>query len=264
MIKKEKIILNNIELKFKLRDKFIHVIDKLSFSVMNNEFISIIGPSGCGKTTILKLIGGLYSKNNKNLVLNGEILINGNDPEIARKNKEFGFVFQNPVLLPWRNILDNVKLANEIIRKENEKNDKFYFNLINMMGLEDFRNAYPHELSKGMQQRVSLARTMSFNPSILLMDEPFGALDEINRDKLNLEVLKIWRKTKATIVFVTHNLSEAVFLSDKVIVLSDKPSKLKEIVRINLNRPRKIEMRESTYFTNYVSLLRKNISLLDK
>lgn len=207
----------------------LHVLDNISFEVSDGEFISVIGSSGCGKTTLLKIIGGLISPSK------GQTIIRDNPSELALKRRDIGFVFQNSNLLPWRNSLENVELPLEIIGKDNSSlsNPK---KLLKIVGLGGFETAYPKELSGGMQQRVAIARALTFEPLILLMDEPFGALDEIIRNKMNLELLRIWKEEKttiSTIIFVTHSISEAVFLSDKVIVLSKRPAIIEKVINID-------------------------------
>ena len=231
----------------------LHVLDNIKFDVSEGEFISIIGPSGCGKTTLLKIIGGLINSTK------GEITIRDNPAGLALKRRDIGFVFQNSNLLPWRNSLKNVGLPLEIIGKDNSSlnNPK---KLLKIVGLEGFENAYPKELSGGMQQRVAIARALTFEPLILLMDEPFGALDEITRNKMNLELLRIWKEEKttiSTIIFVTHSIPEAVFLSDKVIVLSKRPAKIEKTVNIDLPRPRKTDMKHSKKYVEYIECIRK-------
>ena len=163
-------------------------------------------------------------------------------------------VFQKPVLLPWRTVKQNINLQNELHGKNRKIQEK-----IDLVGLTGFENHYPKELSGGMQQRAAIARSLVLNPELLLMDEPFGALDETTRNKLNLEILKIWKKLKPTIIFVTHSLSEAVFLSDRVIVLSNRPAKIKDIIKIDLKRPRKLEVKETMKFQKYIKCLREKI-----
>jgi len=229
----------------------LHVLDNLNFDVREDEFISVIGPSGCGKTTLLKILSGLIEPSQ------GEITVNGNSVKIALKRREFGLVFQNPVLLPWRNVLKNVELPLEVL---GQKNSEVPRKLLKLVGLKSFENYFPKELSGGMQQRVAIARALAFKPSFLLMDEPFGALDEITRNRMNLELLQIWKKEKtkiSAIIFITHSIPEAVFLSDRVIVLSKRPGKIEKIVNINLPRPRKIEMKRSKKYLELIGCIRK-------
>ena len=229
---------NGVIIKVKNVSKFysnLHVLDKINFKVKNKEFVSIIGHSGCGKTTLLKIIGGLLQPDE------GTVLIENLPNQLALEKGKIGFVFQNPVLLPWRTVLKNIELPLEI---KNVKNKISSRKLIKIIKLEGFENFYPFQLSGGMQQRVAIARALIFKPSILLMDEPFGSLDELTREELGLELLRLWERENSnlsTIIFVTHSIPEAVFLSDKVIVLSGRPAKVSKIIKINLPRPRKIK-----------------------
>ena len=228
------------------------VLDNLSLSVKKGEFVSVIGPSGCGKTTLLKILGGLTEP------IEGEVRIRGGSVRDAMERREFGFVFQNPVLLPWRNTIENINLPAEI--SSHKESHELTKRLIKIVGLEDFEGSYPRELSGGMQQRVAIARALLFEPSILLMDEPFGSLDEINRNRMNLELLEIWKgkkKAVSTVVFVTHSISEAVFLSDRVIVLSPRPARIERIIEIDLPRPRKTETRHSKRYRDLIECIRK-------
>jgi NitT/TauT family transport system ATP-binding protein len=229
----------------------LHVLDNIDLQVKEGEFVSVVGPSGCGKTTLLKILGGLITPTH------GELEVKGNSIDVALKRRDFGFVFQNPVLLSWRNVLQNIELPLEIIGDktpfaESEK-------LLELVGLEDFGNYYPTALSGGMKQRVAIARALVFNPDILLMDEPFGALDELIRERLNLELLRIWQETKKTIVFVTHSISEAVFLSNRVIMLSERPAKVIGVREIDLPFPRTNETRQSKEYFQHITWLRNQL-----
>jgi NitT/TauT family transport system ATP-binding protein len=228
------------------------VLDKISFRAYEGEFISIIGPSGCGKTTLLKTIGGLIKPTL------GKMEFKDGPAEFAVKKGRFGFVFQDAVLLPWRNVVKNIELPLEILG--NVKSRETPKDLLKIVGLEGFENYYPNELSGGMQQRVAIARALAFKPAVLLMDEPFGALDEITRNHMNLELLRVWQTEKAitsTIIFITHSVPEAVFLSDRVIVLSKRPARIKEILDIDLPRPRETEIKSSKKYFALVECLRK-------
>lgn len=241
--------IKNLTKTWRKGDANLTAIQNLNLKINDGEIVSIIGPSGCGKTTLLKIITGLLRPTE------GETNI---DAEISKRKsvKKLSIVFQNPVLLPWRNVIENVRLPNELdnIELNNNVQEK-----INLVGLKGFEKHYPNELSGGMQQRVAIARALVLNPSLLLMDEPFGSLDEINRNNLNIELLKIWKKLKPTIIFVTHSISEAVFLSDRVIVLSQRPAKIKEVVEIKLPRERNLELKESSEFQEYVKCIREKI-----
>jgi len=229
----------------------LEVIKGLSLDINEGEFVSIVGPSGCGKSTLLKAISDLIPSTG------GMINIHGKNPEIARKDKLFGFVFQNPVLFEWRSVLENVRLPAEIFVDDSIKADAQYF--IDLVGLTGFENSLPHQLSGGMQSRVSIARALTYNPEILIMDEPFCDLDEITRDKMNLELLRIWHKTKKTILFVTHSISEAVFLSDRVVVMTPRPSSIKKEIEIKLPRPREFKIKEDLRFIEYTHILRQEL-----
>lgn len=232
-----------------------HALGGVSFDVYKKEFVSIIGPSGCGKSTLLRVIGGLLN------VTKGKILVDGETPSTARKKAKFGFVFQFPVLLPWRDSTDNVLLPIEILRRQKERNKKKAKELLSLVGLNGFERRLPGELSGGMQQRVAISRALVFDPAILLMDEPFGALDAITRDKLNMDLLRIWDQTHKTIIFVTHSISEAVFLSNRVVVLSQRPGIVMKTVDVDLPFPRSMEIKDSPKFIELVAKLRRMLGL---
>jgi len=227
----------------------LSVIDDISFCVEEGDFISIIGPSGCGKTTLLKIIGGLIPG------FNGNLAVKGGSLDLAVRRRDFGFVFQDPVLLPWRTVLQNLELPLEIIggRAQSDEPQK----LLGSLGLDGFGGYYPQQLSGGMQQRVAIARALVYNPGILLMDEPFGSLDEFTREKLQIELLKVWQATNKTVLFVTHSISEAVFVSNKIIVLSERPAKIIGIREIDMPYPRTLEIKQTPEFIKHVSWLRQ-------
>lgn len=229
----------------------VAAIEDLSFKVGEGEFVAVVGPSGCGKTTLLRLIGDILKPTS------GEILIGGSPPDKARLNHEFGFVFQKPVLLPWRTVTENISLPLEII--EGSKSKRKARELAEFVGLGDFINNLPHELSGGMEQRVAIARALVFNPRILLMDEPFSALDEITRDHMNMELLRIWNRLKPTVVYVTHSVKEAVFLADRIVVLSERPARVKKIIKVSLKRPRNAGMRYSLKLNNTAENILKSL-----
>lgn len=220
----------------------VESLRNVSFTAEEAEFVSIVGPSGCGKSTLLKIIGNILEPTS------GRVLIKGRSPAQARANREFGIVFQDPVLLAWRSNWQNVSLPLEILEAPTEQRQRRAYELLELVGLKQFANKLPRELSGGMRQRVSIARALSINPQILLMDEPFGALDELTRDYMRLELQKIWQRTNKTVLFVTHSISEAVFLSDRVVVLSPRPGTVLDILEISLPRPRTLQMREEQTF----------------
>ncbi len=220
----------------------------IDVEVLEGEFVSIIGPSGCGKSTLLRLISGLERPTS------GEVRFG---PGYGRK--DIGFVFQNAVLLPWKTVFENIAFPLRIKKIPLEENREYLEGLVELVGLSDFRNALPHELSGGMKQRVSIARALSYSPPLLLMDEPFGALDALTRDTMNLELLRIWNDTRKTVLFVTHGIDEAVFLSDRVLVLSARPGTIRTELTIDLPRPRTPDMRALPAFGEYCRRLREVI-----
>ncbi|MBP2172997.1 ABC transporter ATP-binding protein [Methanococcus voltae] len=215
-------------------------VDNVSLEIGENEFISIVGPSGCGKSTLLRMVAGLES------ITDGEIIFNGK--KVEGTNAERGMVFQQYTLMPWRTVLQNITFGLEVKNIPKEERLTIARKYIQMIGLEDFENSYPYELSGGMQQRVAIARTLANDPQIVLMDEPFGALDAQTRSMLQNHLLKIWETDKKTILFITHSVDEAIYLSDKVVIMSARPGKIKEIVDINIERPRS---RISAEFLDY-------------
>lgn len=229
----------------------VEALRDVNLTVKKGELVAVIGPSGCGKTTLLKLIGGLLEPTE------GTIHIDHLTAVEARKARKFGFVFQDPTLLPWRSVKANVQLPGEVFKDDKVKNRTQ--KLIDLVGLTGFEKALPHELSGGMQSRVAIARALTFNPDVLLMDEPFGDLDEITRDRMNFELLRVWRETGVTIVMVTHSIPEAVLLADRVVVLSDLPGTVKEIMSILLKRPRSGTSRTQKQFMNRVEELREKL-----
>lgn len=226
---------NDLSLTYRSEHELVHAMQSVSFKVRRNEFISLIGPSGCGKSSLLKVIADLIPPSA------GAVRIAGEEPHALRSRRQVGFLFQDSTLLPWQSVIENVvflsKLAGQDRQHERARE------LIKVVGLRGFERAMPHELSGGMKQRVSIARALMLDPLLLLMDEPFGALDEITREKMNLELLRIWRTNPKTVIFVTHSISEAVFLSDRVIVMSARPGRIQKIVDIDLPRPRHGDMR---------------------
>jgi NitT/TauT family transport system ATP-binding protein len=221
----------------------------LTFEIQDGEFICLVGPSGCGKSTLLKILGGLLKRNSGTARI-GDRSLDGPGPDI-------GFVFQAPTLLPWRTVLENVLLPTEIRRLPVAQFRAKAMELLAMVGLSGFENRYSSELSGGMQQRAAIVRALVQDPPVLLMDEPFGALDALTREQMNLEVLKIWSSTKKTVVFVTHSIAEAVFLADRVFVMTPRPGKIAEIINIELPRPRHLSVINTEKFGVYASHIRQ-------
>lgn len=218
-------------------------LDNINLDIQKGEFISLIGPSGCGKSTLLRVIADLIQPSS------GTVTVNGKPAPQARKDRDYGMVFQNATLYDWRSILKNVQLPLEIMNYPKPERDRRAREMLKLVELSEFEDKYPWQLSGGMQQRVSIARALSFEPQILLMDEPFGALDEMTRERMNNELLRIWKTIEGmTVIFVTHSIAEAVYLSTKVVVLSPRPGRLSEIIDIPLPQPRSSETREMEDF----------------
>jgi NitT/TauT family transport system ATP-binding protein len=223
-------------------------LDNVSFEIQSGNFVSIVGPSGCGKSTLLKIISGLMPPSS------GKVAVNSQPVQGPLKN--VGMVFQAPVLLKWRSVLGNILLPVEFAKLDVAEYTGQARALINLVGLEGFEEMYPHELSGGMQQRASLCRALVTDPQLLLMDEPFGALDAMTRDDLDIELLRIWEERKKTVLFVTHSIQEAVFLSDLVFVMSARPGRLIETITVDLPRPRTMEMMSTAKFGEYTLKIR--------
>ena len=226
-------------------------VDDMSFAVRDQEFVSILGPSGCGKTTLLKITSGIMP------VSGGTVSVYGRP--VTEPVSDLGMVFQNPVLVKWRSVMDNVLFPVEILRHRRRDYLDRALDLIRLVGLQGFEDRLPGELSGGMQQRVSICRALITDPPLLLMDEPFGALDALTREDMNLELLRIWEARKKTVLFVTHSIPEAVFLSDKVIVLSPRPSRVARIFEIGLPRPREFSVCYTKEFGEYCGAIRAEI-----
>jgi NitT/TauT family transport system ATP-binding protein len=231
----------------------LEAIRNVSLDVTANEFVSILGPSGCGKSTLLMMVAGVVDKSA------GEISIN--ETPVTGPRPDIGVVFQQPVLLPWRTVLDNVLFPVELLREPRAKYIERAMQLLAMAKIDDFAGHLPRQLSGGMRQRVSICRALIRDPSILLMDEPFSALDAITRDEMGVELSRIWQANRKTVLFVTHSIREAAFLSDRVIVMSRRPATIVEKVEIDLARPRDIALMESEPFNSYVRQLRKAIEV---
>jgi NitT/TauT family transport system ATP-binding protein len=229
----------------------VTALEKVSVAIPAGGFMTLLGPSGCGKSTLLRLVADLVA------ATEGQVTVLGGTPAMARATRQLGFVFQDPTLLPWRTALENVRLPLEVGPRRGETvGRQTPDELLRLVGLAGREAALPHELSGGMRQRVAIARALVTEPRLLLMDEPFGALDEITRDSLNEELLRIWRETGTTIVFVTHSIPEAVFLSQQVLVLATNPGRVRELVAVDLPYPRPLQVRETTAFVRIAAQLR--------
>ena len=231
----------------------VHALQGVSLTVEPGEFISLIGPSGCGKSTLLRTLGDLIQP------ISGTVNIKQKSASQARADRDYGIIFQSPILFEWRNIRQNIELPLKIMGFPKSEWAERVDSQLDLVGLREFENHYPWQLSGGMQQRVAIARALAFEPSILLMDEPFGALDEMTREYLNLELLNIFTRTDVTIIFVTHSIPEAVFLSRRVVVMSARPGTIKEIVSIDLPYPRSIDTRETPRYFELVTMVRESL-----
>jgi NitT/TauT family transport system ATP-binding protein len=236
---------------FATGDGSVTALTDVDLAIQQGEFVSLIGPSGCGKSTLLRIIGDLTPPSG------GEIRVNGKPAERARRDRDYGMVFQAPVLMDWRTIAKNVELPLEIMGYPADERRRRAGDLLKLVELEGFAERHPWQLSGGMQQRVAIARALSFDPKLLLMDEPFGALDEMTRERMNTELMSIWKRTGTTIVFVTHSIPEAVFLSTRVVVMSARPGRISQVVDIDLPDDRSVDTRESERYFRLVTRVRE-------
>jgi NitT/TauT family transport system ATP-binding protein len=228
-------------------------LEDIDLAIAPGEFVSLIGPSGCGKSTLLRLIGDLTAPTS------GTVTINGKPARQARLDRDYGIVFQAPVLFDWRSVQANVALPLEVKGVTGAERDERVRAMLELVELKDFAQHYPYQLSGGMQQRVSIARALALEPSILLMDEPFGALDEMTRERMNAEVQRIWQQTGTTVVFVTHSIPEAVFLSSRVVVMSPRPGRIVRVIDIDLPRPRTDDTRETARYFELITEVRETL-----
>ncbi|MBU2935460.1 MULTISPECIES: ABC transporter ATP-binding protein [Pacificibacter] len=244
---------SGVDLTFQTNDGPIHALKNVNLEINKGDFVSFIGPSGCGKTTLLRCIAGLETPTG------GDLTVNGLSPEDARKARSYGYVFQAAGLYPWRTIGGNVKLPLEIMGFSKEDQTERVRKVLELVDLAGFEKKYPWQLSGGMQQRASIARALAFDADILLMDEPFGALDEIVRDHLNEQVLKLWARTEKTIAFVTHSIPEAVYLSTKIVVMSPRPGRITDIIDSPLPKDRPLNIRDSAEFIQIAHRVRDGL-----
>jgi NitT/TauT family transport system ATP-binding protein len=245
--------IRGLSLRFETADGSVDALSEIDLAVEESGFVSLIGPSGCGKTTLLRLIADLERPTS------GTITVNGVAPDEARRARAYGYVFQAPALYPWRSALRNVMLPLEVMGVSRGERRARAARYLAMVGLEGFEQRFPWQLSGGMQQRVSIARALSFEPHLLLMDEPFGALDEITRDHLNEQLLLLWRRTGKTVVFVTHSISEAVFLSTRIVVMSPRPGRIIDVIANPMPAERSLEVRESLQFQKIAHRVREGL-----
>jgi NitT/TauT family transport system ATP-binding protein len=231
----------------------VTALTDVDLEIAKGEFVSLIGPSGCGKSTLLRIVGDIIEPST------GTVTVNGKTARRARRDGDYGIVFQSPVLYDWRTVAKNIALPLEMLGWERDRRAKRVNEMIDLVELTGFEGHHPWQLSGGMQQRVSIARAFSFSPALLLMDEPFGALDEMTRERLNMELLRIWGEIGSTVIFVTHSISEAVFLSTRVVVMSARPGRITAVVPIDLPQPRTAETREEPKFFELVTEVRERL-----
>jgi NitT/TauT family transport system ATP-binding protein len=245
------LVAEHLQMTFTSPDAPLEALAEADFQLWPNEFVTIIGPSGCGKSTLLRILAGLVRPTAGRVILDGASL--------ERPQRSVGFVFQHPTLMPWRSALRNVMLPLEIAGAARDEAERRARDLLGLVGLEEFAEAYPRELSGGMQQRVALARALVYDPELLLLDEPFGALDALTRERLNWELLRIWRARRKTVLMVTHNIQEAVFLSDRVLTMSPRPGRIEGEVDIDLPRPREQQVLYAPRFLELTRILRDSL-----
>jgi NitT/TauT family transport system ATP-binding protein len=244
---------SNLDLTFKTNDGPVHALKDVNLEVNKGDFVSFIGPSGCGKTTFLRCIAGLETPTS------GALSVNGMTPDDARRARAYGYVFQAAGLYPWRTIGGNIRLPLEIMGFSKVEMGERTKRVLNLVDLEGFEKKFPWQLSGGMQQRASIARALAFDANILLMDEPFGALDEIVRDHLNEQLLQLWARTEKTIAFVTHSIPEAVYLSTKIVVMSPRPGRISDVIESPLPRDRPLSIRDSAEFIAIANRVRDGL-----
>ena len=244
----------NANVIYQATDAPVHALSDIDLEIREGEFVALIGPSGCGKTTLMRVIADLEK------ISTGTVLVNGVTPDQARLARAYGYVFQAPALFPWRTVLANVTLPLQIQGRSRAEAKKIALVQLARVGLIGFEQKYPWQLSGGMQQRVSIARALSFEPRILMMDEPFGALDEITRDRLNEQLQQLWQRERRTVVFVTHSIAEAVYLSTRIVVMSPRPGRIVKVIDSPLPDERHLGLRDSTAFIEVAHAVREALA----
>ena len=252
----EVIGLDGVSLFYRSKAAVVHALDDVSLTTKDGEFVALVGPSGCGKSTLLKLLAGLLPPSAGSVRINQQP-VTGPTPSV-------GIVFQSPLLMAWRTVLKNVLLQIEIRNLPAKEYTETAHDLIRLVGLDGFENALPHQLSGGMQQRVGLCRALVHDPDLLIMDEPFGALDALTRELMNAELQRIWMERRKSVLFITHSISEAVFLADRVLVMTPRPGRIAGEIKVDLPRPRTMDSTEATKFTHYTHQIRKYLNTTSK
>jgi NitT/TauT family transport system ATP-binding protein len=247
------IAVRDVSKRYATRDGSVAALERISFDIGEGDFVAVVGPSGCGKTTLLKILAGLMPPSEGDARLRGT--------PITGPRQDIGVVFQAPVLFPWRTVLDNVLLPIDVQGLSRERHRAAALDLLALVGLQGFERRYPWELSGGMQQRVALTRALVHDPAMLLMDEPFGALDAMTREQMNVELQRIWLERRKTVVFITHSIPEAVFLGDRVLVMSPRPGRILEDVRVELPHPRPLDVMNTPAFGEYVRAIRRRFAV---
>src|SRR5438105_12789945 len=248
----EAITVRQLSKTYATRDGAVTALDRTTFGIAEGEFVAVVGPSGCGKSTLLKILAGILPASSGEALLRGTL--------IAGPRRDIGVVFQSPVLFPWRTVLDNVLLPVDVQHLGRAENVSRALGLLALVGLAGFERHYPWELSGGMQQRVAITRALIHNPAMLLMDEPFGALDALTRESMNLELQRIWLKRRETVLFITHSISEAVFLADRVLVMTARPGRILEEVPVKIARPRSLVVMVAAEFGSIVKRIRAHFT----
>jgi NitT/TauT family transport system ATP-binding protein len=249
----EAITIRNLSKSYATRDGDVVALERISASVGEGEFVAVVGPSGCGKSTLLKILAGILPPSTGEALLRGTV--------IAGPRRDIGVVFQSPVLFPWRTVLDNTLLPIDVQGLGRDKHVKAATDLLTLVGLQGFERRYPWELSGGMQQRVAITRALVHDPAMLLMDEPFGALDAMTREHMNLELQRIWLDKKKTVFFITHSIPEAVFLADRVLVMTPRPGRVVDDLRVDIPRPRGLEVMNTPAFGEYARHIRARFNV---
>ena len=247
------IAVRDLSKRYASRDGHVVALERISFGMTEGEFVAVVGPSGCGKSTLLKILAGILGASDGEALLRGSV--------IAGPRRDIGVVFQSPVLFPWRSVIDNVLLPVDVQGLDRPRHERAAMDLLALVGLSGFERRYPWELSGGMQQRVAITRALIHDPAMLLMDEPFGALDAMTRETMNLEIQRIWMEKRKTVLFITHSIPEAVFLADRVLVMTPRPGRISDDLAVKIGRPRTLDVMNTPEFGDYVREIRGHFNV---